>query len=378
MDTTTLGSAIDPRLVQQHLDRAVDGLDDQNADALFLFHGSNILAFCGVPLAPSDRLVCGLLNRDGRLAFVVPAFEAEIARSLPATASLFAWEESNDPFEVVAKAARHLGVERGFIQLDRFTWLGVSDHLTRALPHARLEPDGGIIERVRLIKTAEEIESVRRACADAGLIYEELPALLRPGRTETEVSVEALSQVERRGVHPYGLLLQSGETASVPHQEAGMRLLAEGDLIIADFVAKRSGYHGDLTRTFALGGPGQEMCRAYAAVRDAQRAAIEAVRPGVTCEAIDAVARSRLDSAGLGRFFSHRLGHGIGLDCHEAPFLVRGNSQILQAGMCMTIEPGVYVPGSFGVRIEDVVVVTDDGCEILSAGVPTDMSESLA
>lgn len=378
METGILRPAIEASLVQEHLDRAVDLLEENGADSLFIFRESNILAFCGVPLAPSDRLICGLLNSDGRLAFVVPNFEADIARALPATARLFAWEESDDPFDAVAAAATHLGVDRGRIFLDRFTWLGVSENLASALPDARLELDPGIFEQVRLIKTAEEVETVRQACCDAGVLYEVLPTLLRPERCETEISVEALSLVERRGVHPYGFLLQSGSTASVPHQEAGSRMLTPGDMIIADFVAVRRGYHGDMTRTFALGRPSEEAKVAYTAVRDAQRAAIDAIRPGVTCEAVDDVARSRLDAVGLGRFFSHRLGHGIGLDCHEPPFLVQGNAQVLQPGMCVTIEPGVYVPGTFGVRIEDVVAVTEDGCEVLSNGVPTDMSDVFA
>jgi D-alanyl-D-alanine dipeptidase len=252
--------------------------------------------------------------------------------------------------------------------------MATAERLSRALPAATLRPDPGVIEAVRAVKTEAEVAAIRAACGDAGKIYPLVAERLRVGVSEIELSRDVLKDLRRQGVKPVGDLIQGGQTASVPHRQAGQRRLQSGDAVIVDFVCERDGYLADLTRTLSLGQPGEEIGRAYGLVRDAQRRAIETVRPGVSCEAVDRAARSVIEAAGLGAYFVHRVGHGIGLDVHEAPFLVQGNQQPLAPGMCVTIEPGVYLPGRFGIRIEDVVAVTEDGCEILSDKVPTDVS----
>lgn len=367
--------AINPVIVGQHLDRALGLLRGYEADGLLFFRDSNLLGFCGVPLAPSDRLVCGLLNLRGQMVFIVPAFEASAADGLPPDSELLAWEENEDPFAAVAEAARRLGIAKGLIFLDGNTWLEVHSRLHAALPNARLDLDPGVIESVRLRKTAEEIAAIRAACVHTGMIYPHIADCLRAGLSELELSRQVTSRLRSDGVDPCGDLIQGGTSAAVPHQPTSLRILQDGDAVIVDFVSRRDGYHGDMTRTFAVGRVRPEVKRAYAAVRAAQQAGIRAVRPGVTCESVDRAARAVLEAEGLGEYFAHRLGHGIGLDGHEPPYIVQGNRQVLEPGMCFTIEPGVYLEGKFGIRIEDVVVVTKDGCEILSGDVPTDVSE---
>ncbi len=353
-------------------------LADHDADGLLIFRNTNLLGFCGVPLAPSDRLVCALINRDGTLAFIVPAFEAAIADGILSSNEIFDWQEHIDPYAIVAKAAKSLGIAGGTILLDGHTWLDTSTRLIAHLPDARLIPDPGVIETVRIRKTTEELAVVREACRDTGRIFPIIKRALRRGITESDLRREAYDQLIRAGIVPYGELIQGGESASIPHQQTGTRRFIEGDAVIVDFAAYRGGYLGDMTRTFAIGEFDEEIRRAYAVVRDAQKAAIASIHAGVTCESIDHIARSIIGQAGLGDYFVHRLGHGVGLDIHEPPYLVRGNRQTLATGMCVTVEPGVYVPGRFGIRIEDVVAVTDDGCELLTRDVPTDMSEALA
>jgi len=215
---------------------------------------------------------------------------------------------------------------------------------------------------------------VRAACEDTGRIYPLIQKRLTAGISEIELQHAVMTELARAGLSPFGDLIQGGESASVPHQPTGSRRFREGDAVIVDFVCARDGYLGDMTRTFALGNVSTEIQEAYRAVRSAQASAIAVIKPGVSCEHVDQVARSVIEEAGLGDYFVHRLGHGIGLDVHEPPYLVQGNPMLLRPGMCVTIEPGVYMPGQFGVRIEDVVVVTPDGCEILTRGVPTDLS----
>lgn len=366
-----------PELVQQHIDRATSLLPGYRAEGIIVFRRSNILAFCGVPLEPTDRLVCGIINADGRVAFVVPAFEAEQAATLPPGSEVATWEEHQDPYAAVATAVQVIGLDSAALLVDGHMWLSARAALKAALPRATLIDDTGLIETVRIRKSDEEVSAIRAACEDTGRIYPLVAQRLRPGVTESELAREVIDTLQRAGVSPHGELIQGGENASIPHVPTGSRRFVNGDSVIVDFVAERDSYLGDMTRTFAVGQPSEVLVQAYTAVREAQRAAIKAIRPGVECQEIDRIARDVIENAGFGGYFTHRLGHGIGIDVHEPPYLVRGNALKLQPGMCMTVEPGVYVPGRFGVRIEDVVAVTDTGCEVLSNAVATDMSEAL-
>lgn len=368
--------AIDPTFVRYHLDRATALLAEHQADGLLVFRDTNILAFCGVPLGPSDRLVCGLINREGRVALVVPAFEATAGRDLPPNSEIVAWEEHENPYTAVGRAAARLGLASGRILLDGHLWIDAHERLAATMNGATLGRDTEIIESVRIVKSPGEVAAIRAACRDTAQIYPLVAQALRPGISECELADDVLTTLRRAGCSPVGELIQGGEDGATPHRPTGKRVFRTGDAVIVDFVCAKGRYLGDMTRTFAIGRPSDDVIRAYSVVRDAQRAAIDAVRPGATCESIDARARSVIEAAGLGKYFVHRLGHGIGLDIHEPPYLVRGNRQALEPGMCMTIEPGVYVPGEFGVRIEDVVVVTEDGCDILSADMATDVSDA--
>lgn len=375
MIASSTRSPIASSAVARHLELAASGLDRANADGLLVFRDTNILAFCGVPLAPSDRLVCGLVNRQGRVALVVPAFEAAMAEGSSAEPKLFAWEEHEDPYAVAATAAQWLGIGAGRLLLDGYTWLDTEARFREALPQAHLAQDPGLIESIRLTKGPTQIETIRSACTDNSAIYREISELLGAGISELELSRDILARAGAQGRSIVGHLIQGGRSASIPHAPPTERKFRDGDAVIVDLVCRREGYHGDMTRTFALGAVSDEVKRAYGVVCSAQRAAFEAVRPGVACEDVDSAARSVIEAAGLGAYFCHRLGHGIGLDVHEPPYLVQGNRQVLEPGMCVTIEPGVYVPGQFGVRIEDVVAVTDAGYDLLSGDTPTDVSD---
>jgi Xaa-Pro aminopeptidase len=169
-------------------------------------------------------------------------------------------------------------------------------------------------------------------------------------------------------------MIQSGPNAAVPHNPTGERALQEGDAIVVDSVIRVDGYNNDLTRTYALGAPSPRAKEAYKAVRKAQAAAIDAARPGVECGELDRIARQVITEAGFGEYFLHRLGHGMGIECHEPPYLVGGNTEKLRAGMCMSVEPGIYARGEFGIRIEDDILISDDGCEVIRGELPTDVT----
>src|ERR1051325_7261666 len=329
---------IAPELVREHVEQASTRLSERGADALFVFRRTNILAFCGVPLEPSDRLVAGFVHRDGQVGFLAPQFEAENAATLPPGSQLVTWEEHEDPYAAIAKLAKSMGIERGRILLDKYTWLEVQQRLARALPDATREVDTDLIEGIRIIKSGDEISAMRAACQETGRIYGILAKRLRAGISEIELRSEVIHALEKAGVKPWGDLIQSGESASVPHQPTGPRTIREGDAVIVDFVASKSGYLGDMTRTFAVGDVSDEIKSAYRLVRAAQAKAISSIRPGITCESVDAAARDIIEQGGLEDFFVHRLGHGIGMDVHEPPYFTKGNKTLLRPGMCLTVE----------------------------------------
>jgi Xaa-Pro aminopeptidase len=374
MTTQLKTPSIAGEIVVLHVEQAMALLTRQGADALLVFKTSNMLGFCATPLGPSDRLVCGLVIESGQVAVVVPAFEAAMVGPLPPGGAVVTWEEDEDPYAATAEAARRIGVARGRILLDPSATIEAHARFSAALPDASVEIDPGIIREVRMRKTPAELRAITEACRDTGKIYPLISAGLRAGISEKQLAVDVLQHLRDMGVSPYGELIQGGETASVPHQRAGARKFRDGDSVIVDFVASRQGYLGDMTRTFALGDISDEIKRAYDAVRRAQKAAIKAIKPGATCGEVDHAARSIIESAGLGEFFTHRTGHGIGLEVHEPPYLVKASTERLEPGMVVTVEPGVYLPGQFGIRIEDVVAVTEKGHEVLSAEVATDLS----
>ena len=230
-----------------------------------------------------------------------------------------------------------------------------------------------MVEQPRLVKDAIEIANLRDAAARLTVVAEEAFRAVRPGVTEREVAAAIETAIRSAGYErpAFDTIVASGPNAALPHYRAGLRILKPGDLVVLDFGGVLDGYCSDLTRTVSVGAPTPDALRLHAAVRDAQRAAIEAVKPGVPATSVDAAARGLLESRGLGDAFGHGTGHGLGLDIHEEPRVgpprPHSASVQLEAGMVFTIEPGAYLPGMGGVRIEDDVLVTEDGYEVLTS-----------
>jgi Xaa-Pro aminopeptidase len=254
------------------------------------------------------------------------------------------------------------------IEADHFT---VSDkkRLTKDLPAGvTLRDAPPIIERARMVKDNEELTKIRAAVALGAKLFESAVAVLRPGVKEVEVAAEMEHAARRGGAEEmsFPTIIASGARSALPHGRASEQSIERGAFVVCDFGVILSGYCSDQTRTVWVGSASVEARQAYDAVRGAQQAATEAVKPGVTVGEVDAAARKVLSKAGLGRYFTHSTGHGVGLEIHENPRVADGQREILQPGMVITIEPGVYFPGKWGVRIEDMVAVTAGGCEVLT------------
>lgn len=306
-----------------------------------------------------------LLSREGALLLTDARYVEQAKEEAP---GLEVRQTGREPVQDLAAVLRSWGaVEVGF----------EADHLTvkrfrsweRELPEVQWREVGGAVERLRVIKEEGELASIREAVSIAEAALREVFSLLSAGRTESELALELEFSMRRRGATApaFETIVASGPRGALPHGVASQRRLRRGDLVTIDCGALYRGYTSDLTRTFVLGKPDPRQREVYELVRLAQQEGIRAIRPGRTAREVDAAARRVIEEGGLGEYFGHGLGHGVGREVHEQPVVGPSSEEILQPGMVMTVEPGIYIPEWGGVRIEDMVLVTENGCEVLTS-----------
>jgi Xaa-Pro aminopeptidase len=344
------------------LSRLREELEDRGIDCLLLSAGADLPYFTGYEAMPLERLTMLVVPRHEEPTLVVPALEAP--RVAPGPFRLRPWTETEDPVGIVAKLAGRPGVAA----IGDTTWSVFLLGLLSLLTDTTFVPASTVTRELRMRKDPAEVEALREAGAAVDRVLARLPAEVRfAGRTERQVArdVVDLTIAEGHDVATFWIVA-SGPNAASPHHEPGERVITEGDAVVVDFGGRRQGYCSDVTRTFVVGEPSAELTRVHHVVAEAQVAAKEAARPGVAAEGVDRAARAVIDAAGYGEFFIHRVGHGIGLEGHEHPYLVAGNRLPLEPGMAFSIEPGIYLPGRLGVRLEDICVVTGSGVEELN------------
>lgn len=358
-----------PAEIAARTDRARQQLAATGFDLLLATPGTNFLWLTGTSAHRMERLIAVLLPRDGRPTVVCPAFEEEnLARSLPG-ADFLTWGESDDPWALLGGAVSRLGGSRATVALEPTTWFWMAERMRAAAETAQFCDGSKLFEVLRSVKSPEEVARIRRAAALSEVAARHVRLHLEVGMTEREAAAELL-EVLRQADTPHDPMVQFGAATAIPHADPSDTPLRRGDMVLFDLGAQFEGYHSDITRMTCFGDASAEMKSIYQVVLSAQQAAIAAVRPGVACQEIDRAARRVIEAAGFGAYFTHRTGHGIGMDIHEPPWLVEGNTNPLQVGNVITIEPGIYLPGRFGVRIEDDILVTPEGAELLSEGAP--------
>jgi len=370
-----IAPGIPEHIVRENVRRLQDLMRAEDYAAVLVFHPSNMLAFTGTPHASWDRLTCGAVTREGLVIVVCPAFERPGVSGAEKIATIRTWREEEDAYHVFAAALRDAGVKSGTLGVDGRIWLESWYAFRAACEPLRLQNAEPLLREVRICKSTAAQEILRRASRQGERVFLVLRDMIRAGVSEIELHRELRARfaADELMVDP---MIQSGPNGAVPHNPTGTRVLQAGDNVVVDSVITVDGFNNDLTRTYAVGQPSPRARAAYQAVREAHDAAIAAARAGVECRQLDRVAREIITKAGFGEFFTHRLGHGMGIECHEPPYLHGANPEKLRAGMCVTIEPGVYVPGEFGVRIEDDVLISDGGCEVVSRDLPTDMTDA--
>ncbi len=327
--------------------------------------GPELPYLTGYEAMPLERLTMLVLPVDGDAVLVVPRLEAPRVVERPEVFRLHAWDETTDPVAVVASL---VGPVRSVAIGDRM-W---ARFLVELLPHlgsARVSRANEVVGPVRAVKDAAEIAALQAAGAAADRVARQLQGGDIPllGRTEAEVSADIGRRLVDEGHHRVNFaIVAAGANAASPHHEPGDTVIAEGDAVVCDFGGTMHGpggvgYCSDMTRVVASGSAPADLLEAYAALHAAQQAAVAAAVVGTTCEGVDRIARQHLTDAGWGEWFIHRTGHGIGIEEHEDPYIVEGNTESLQAGHAFSVEPGVYLPGRWGIRLEDIVVATGDG-----------------
>jgi Xaa-Pro aminopeptidase len=344
------------------------GFDRNSIDALLVTHLPNIRYLCGFSgtsgiLALTET--SSVFFTDGRYSeqarAQVRGAQVVIARKIPLSAAAD-WLLQNKS-KLGRRKPRRLGIESEHVTVAESGQLA---GLLRS--DFRLRETGALVERSRMVKDADEILRLRAAVALGASLFERALAVLRPGVKESEVAAEMEYAARRDGADEmaFPTIIAAGKRSALPHGRASMAAIPSRGFVVCDFGVILSGYCSDRTRTVHVGRPTGEARRVYEAVREAQAAAIETVKAGVNVAAVDEAARNVLKKQGLARRFTHSTGHGVGLEIHELPRIAAGQTEILRPGMVITVEPGVYVPGRGGVRIEDMVVVTEQGCEVLT------------
>lgn len=356
-----------PADLPQRLQRAAAGAADQGLAALVLIPGADLRYLSGYQAVPLERLTALLVPADGDPMLIAPALEEAAALASPIGAlgvAVHTWEETEDPYRLAAD----LLPDQGAIGVDNHMWAEQLLRLGAAAPGLEHRLAGDVVGALRMVKSPEEIEALRRAGAAIDSVHAEMGQWLRAGRTEAAVAADIADAIRAAGhVTVDFVIVGSGPNGASPHHEVSERIIGAGEPVVVDIGGTMpDGYCSDSTRVYSVGEPPEEFQTAYQALQQAQQAAVDHVRPGVTCESVDAAARTTLAAAGLADAFIHRTGHGIGLQTHEEPYIVAGNDQVLAPGMAFSIEPGVYLPGRFGARIEDIVVCGSDGADVLN------------
>jgi len=351
---------------RQRAEELMKRLRGDGFDALLLFQGPNIAYYTGLSIGLSERLAAALIPVEGNPTFIVNQLEKELRGQTPWFKDKVIWLEHEDPIVILAETIKDRCLASAKIGIPEEAPWGWVNRLQAALPKARLVDASDHIGHVRMVKTPEELEWIKTACHIADRALETGFSMLHTDMTEADLSDILTSEMRRLGGEQTFPGVLFGDRAALPHGNPGERRLEPGEAVLVDMGCTVHGYWSDITRTVFYGEPSPRHRKLYEIVLLANRMAFEAVKPGVTCESVDKAGRKVIMDAGYGEFFIHRLGHGVGLQVHEHPYIVMDNMLRLESGMVFSDEPGIYIVGEIGVRVEDTVACTQTGCESLT------------
>lgn len=363
----------------QRQEQARKLMSENSLDAIVLMEGTSLKYFTGVRWWGGERLFALVLPAKGDAFYVCPAFEEGRAREQLANApngenpDVRTWQEDDNPYERVAQGLKDRGISTGKIGIEETIRFVFSDGIAKASPQASFTSATPVSTGCRKIKSSHEIGLMRLACQVTLSAYDAVYRSLREGMTQEQVG-DLISAAYGQLGFPGEASVQVGEYSALPHGSATPQVIHEGSIVMIDDGCTVEGYQSDITRTFVLGKASDKMKKVFDIVHRAQATAVATARPGLECGAVDAAARKVIADAGYGpdyKYFTHRLGHGMGMDGHEWPYLVRGNSTKLRPNMTFSDEPGIYIRGEFGIRLEDDMHITENGAELFTAQSPS-------
>jgi Xaa-Pro dipeptidase len=362
------------------IDKARRLLNEHRIDALLLTGGTSLRYFSGIGWGLSERLFAMVVPAKGEPFFVAPAFEEDRAREQivrgpfsGTAADVRTWQEDESPYARIAQGLADRSIKTGTIGVEETVRFVFSDGVSQAAPGLKIVSGTPVSAGCRMTKDAHEIELMRLASRVTLKAYEAAYRALQEGMTQDDFADLVSAAHDKLGFSG-GAGVQVGEYSALPHGSLTPQVIKQGTILLIDGGCTVEGYQSDISRTFVLGKPTDTMKKVFEIERRAQDAALAAARPGVACEAVDRAARHVISDAGYGpdyKFFTHRVGHGMGMDGHEWPYLVRGNTLPLAPGMVFSDEPGIYIRGEFGVRVEDDMVITESGAELFTPQSPS-------
>ena len=359
---------------QGRQERARKLMSENSLDAIVLMEGTSLKYFTGIRWWGGERLFALVLPAKGAAFYVCPAFEEGRAREQIANspdgdhADVRTWQEDGNPYQLVAQGLKEHGMATGRLGMEETILFHFSDGIAKASPQVTISSATPVTAGCRMIKSANEIALMRLAAQVTLAVYEAVYHAMHEGMTQRQVQ-DLIETAYRRMGFSGEASVEVGEYSAYPHGSTTPQMIHEGSIVMIDDGCTVEGYQSDITRTFVLGRASDKMKQVFDMVHRAQAAALAAARPGAECGSIDTAARKVIIDAGYGpdyKYFAHRLGHGMGMDGHEWPYLVRGNPTKLQANMTTSNEPGIYIRGEFGVRLEDDMHVTENGAELFT------------
>ncbi|HEY6766874.1 MAG TPA: Xaa-Pro peptidase family protein [Candidatus Sulfotelmatobacter sp.] len=359
---------------QQRQERARELMHENGITGIVLMAGTSLNYFTSIRWWGGERFFAFVLPQKGAGFYVCPAFEKGRAREEISNApdgkhpEVRTWQEDEDPYQLLAKELKDRGILAGKLGVEETVRFCFADGIARACPQATLISATPVTAGCRMLKSAQEIALMRLAAQVTLEVYESVYHALREGMTQGQVKDLITKAYERIGF-PGDASVELDQYSAYPHGSTTPQVIREGSIVMIDDGCTVEGYQSDITRTFVLGKASDKMNRVFDIVHRAQAAALATAGPSVECGAVDAAARRVITNAGYGpdyKYFAHRLGHGMGMDGHEWPYLVRGNATKLQPGMTTSNEPGIYLPGEFGVRLEDDMHITENGAELFT------------
>lgn len=338
-------------------------MEELGIDVLLLSVGSDLPYLTGYEAMPLERLTMLVAPRAGDASLVVPRLEAPRVVEQPDAFEILAWDETDDPVALVARLAGSPATAA----VGDHTWARFVLELQAALPSTAFRKASDVTGPLRIVKDTGEVAALRAAAHAVDAIAREMRDQPFAGRREIDVHRELVERMLELGHERANFaIVAGGPNGASPHHEPSDRVIGDGDVVLCDFGGTMRGYCSDITRMFVVGEPAPEVRETYAVLVEAQERAVRAAKIGAPCEAVDATARRVIADAGFGDHFIHRTGHGIGMEAHEAPYLVAGNQLPLAPGHAFSIEPGIYLRGRYGLRLEDIVVATNAGPERLN------------